>query len=234
MQKTYTLKILKKNEIAENTLELEIEKPEYLAYVAGQYLLILIPGHPEIPPYSFSLASAPHEKNLKITMRYSDSPFKQEIRRAQAGFLLHARGPFGTLKLHKNTDIPAVCIAGGIGITPFRSIIADEAEHGFSHSIFLFYCNKKISSAGYYDELTKIQNPKFHQIHVVEKFPKDWKGEKGLIGSEIIKKYISDIHVPIFYIVGPPIMVDIVKKLLLDMGVPADHITLERFTGYKK
>lgn len=232
--KEYKVKILKINNIAENTLEVKMEKPQGFEYFAGQYILILPEDGAPPPPYAFSLASAPSEKHLAVAMRISDSPFKKNLLEKNLGETLDIRGPFGTFGIHKDINIPAVFIAGGIGITLFRSIILEEKNENFPRRITLIYCNKKISSAAYYNELEKIQSKNLRLVNVLEETPKNWDGESGLLNENIIQKYITDITLPIYFVVGPPIMVEKTEKLLLDMGIKKTNIRLERFTGYGK
>lgn len=232
MQNVFNARLLQKSVIAENTLEFELEKPKNFTFRPGQYVLVYFDGKKDIPPYAFSLASSPYERNLLITMRLSASLFKQTINSLRIGSSMQIKGPFGVLRLHENTNIPAVFIAGGIGITPFRSIILDEAQKNFPHTIYLVYCNKKIESSAYFKDFEKIKHPHFKNINVLEEPPKNWQGEIGLLNEITLKKNITDMQNAKYYIVGPPIMVEAVKKILLNMKISDDNIKIELFTGY--
>lgn len=229
---SYLVRVLEKNIICENTLSVTLEKPSDFHFVAGQYIVITLEQEPGIGAHSFSLASAPDDLSLEIAMRISESPFKKAIQSAKIGSNMRIRGPFGAFSIHKDASRYAVFLAGGIGITPFRSIIRDEAKNNFPTPITLIYANKKLEASAYYNEFINIKNKKFFLVGVLEEPSKNWNGEKGFITAEIIKKYFPDITKPNFYLVGPTVMVDIVKKIVLEMGVDKNNLFVEAFSGY--
>lgn len=229
---SYLVRVLEKNIICENTLSVTLEKPSDFHFVAGQYIVITLPQEPGIGAHSFSVASSPQDLSLEIAMRISESPFKKVMQSAKIGSNMRIRGPFGAFTIHKESSRTHVFLAGGIGITPFRSIIRDEAKKNFPAPIILIYANKKMEESAYYDEFINIKSKKFYLVGVLEEPPKNWNGEKGLITAEVIKKYFPDVTKPIFYIVGPPVMVDIVKKIVLKMGVDKNNLFVEAFSGY--
>jgi len=229
---SYLVRVLEKNIICENTLSVTLEKPSDFHFVAGQYIVITLPQEPSVMAHSFSLASGPQDLSLEIAMRVSQSPFKKAIQSAKIGSNIRIRGPFGVFAIHKNSARPTVFLAGGIGITPLRSIIRDEAKRNFPAPITLIYANKKLEACAYYDEFINIKNKNFSLISIFEEPQKNWSGEKGFITAEIIKKYFPDATKPNFYIVGPTVMVNIVKKIVLGMGVDKNNLFIEAFGGY--
>lgn len=230
--KNYRVRILDKSACAKDSSLVTLEKPKCFSYTPGHYIFVGFPDTPSIKPLAFSLASAPSEPFLVIAMRDSHSPWKQAIKIAKIGQNLEISGPYGAFALHYHPKTPAVFLAGGIGITPFRSMIVEEKRKQFPHGIFLFYANRNFESAIFIDELSQLQHPQLQFIPIFEEPTSAIPSETGLICKEVIHKYIQDIFKPIYYIVGPPAMVDTVHQLMITMAVDNNHIYTEAFTGY--
>ena len=234
-----SVKIIEKKEIAEATLGLYLEKPIGFNYVAGQYVLLQVPqliekGGRE-STHSMSLVSAPYQNHLLIVMRVSQSDFKQTINNMVVGEELVVDGPIGSLILD-NDDRPVIFLAGGIGIAPFFSIIQEQEYLGWSRSVTLFYGNKTPQNTAFLENLRQIKSDKFSFIPTMSQLPegdKSWSGERGRISAKMISRYVKDISVPLYYIVGLPEMVKSTKDELIKLNVSIDDIKIEYFTGYK-
>jgi ferredoxin-NADP reductase len=150
---------------------------------------------------------------------------------------VNIEGPYGSLILHTDSTKPAVFIAGGIGITPFMSMIRYATKENLPHKIFLFYSNRRPEDSAYLAELQQKErgNPNFHLIATMTQMENSklpWHGETGYINEAMIKKYIEDITKPIYYLAGPPEMISAMREILLKMGVLEDNIRAEEFAGY--
>jgi ferredoxin-NADP reductase len=128
-----------------------------------------------------------------------------------------------------------VFIIGGIGVTPVRSIIATATHDKLPHKITLIYSNRTPADAPFiadFEDFMKI-NPNFTFVPVYTKAkgsrPKD---EHGHIDSKMLKRYVSDIETPIYYLSGPAEMVKAMRKLLVEVGADEDNIRSEEFDGY--
>jgi len=146
-------------------------------------------------------------------------------------------GPFGDLKLHTNVKRTAVFLAGGIGITPFHSIVLDAARRKLPHRIFLFYSNRRPEDTAFLDELQALEKQNANYTFVgtmteMEKSGHSWEGERGLISKEMLTKYLKGAASPIYYVAGPPAMVTGLHKMLQEAGINDDDIRKEEFTGY--
>lgn len=143
-------------------------------------------------------------------------------------------GPTGNFILHEDTSVPAVMIAGGIGIAPFYSIIKYATIHQSTQPLFLFYGNQQVSHTAFLQELTDFQNknPSFQLIATMDKPDLHWQGETGFIDDKMIKRYISDLSKPIYYVCGSPVMVTSIQELLAEMGIDENNIRTEDFPGY--
>ena len=232
----FTVKIIDTIEVARKTIEVRFEKPEGFVYQPGQFVMLFVPrlvkGDHKQYVRSMSLSSAPHEEYLSTTMRIPDdaSPYKQSLMKLKTGDEIQIRGPLGRLTL-QDDDAPAVFIAGGIGVTPFKSMIEDAANNDWPRKIYLFYVNRTPADAAYMEEFQKFKNDRFVPVCTMTKDP-DYGGEHGYIDVPMLRRYVTEDN-PHYYIVGlPPMVKDMVAKLK-DTGVTDDQITLELYAGYQ-
>ena len=120
-----TSKLLSRHEVAKDTMAFRFERPSNLAFKAGQYLDMTLFDPPETDSEgnvrSFSIASGPYEETLMVATRMRDTAFKRVLKTMPLGTAVKIEGPSGNLTLHNNVRKAAVFLAGGIGITPFRS-----------------------------------------------------------------------------------------------------------------
>lgn len=230
-----------KKEVAERTMAFDFEKPSGWTFKPGQFVDLTLIDPPETDAEGntrgFSIASGPNEDCLMVTTRLRDTAFKRALKAAPLGAKVKVEGPFGNLVLHNNTSKPAVMLAGGIGITPFRSILVNAAKRKLPHRIFLFYSNHRPEDAPFLNELEALQeeNPNFKLIATMsqmEKSRKLWKGETGHIREEMLAKYLKGVDNAIYYIAGPAAMVGGLHRALNSHGVDDDDIRIEEFSGY--
>ena len=101
-----------------------------------------------------------------VATRMRDSAFKRALKRIPLGTTVKIDGPSGSLTLHKNSSKPAVFLAGGIGITPFLSILRQAAKDKIPHCLYLFYSNRRPEDAPFLETLTELQraNPNFRFV----------------------------------------------------------------------
>src|SRR5262245_8721351 len=129
---TYQVRLKSRREIAEGTMAFHFEKPPGFSFKAGQALSWTLVDPPETDAEgntrNFSIASAPGEADLMIATRMRDTAVKRALKTIPLGTEVRIVGPFGSLILHQNTARQAVFLAGGIGITPFRSMLWQAAE----------------------------------------------------------------------------------------------------------
>ncbi|KXJ97856.1 MAG: Methane monooxygenase component C [Parcubacteria bacterium OLB19] len=237
----YEIKLIEKREVARETMEFTLEKPEGFMYQSGQTIDLTLVDPKETDSKgnirTFSLVSAPHEPVLKIAMRLRDSAFKRVMRSLDEDAFLCLEGPFGSFGLHKKVERPAIFIAGGIGITPFYSMINDATERKLENKIILFYSNNNPEDSAFLTELQNLekQNSNFKLVATItntENENEDWLGERGRINEDMIKKYLPENTSPIYYLVGPQAMVEAMREMLDKMGVDSDDIRFEEFAGY--
>jgi ferredoxin-NADP reductase len=240
MDSVVSVALTQRREIAAGTMSFYFEKPRGFSFKAGQYVSLAQIDPPETDAKgstrTFSIASAPEEADVMITTRMRDSAFKRGLKTMKLGAILTMEGPFGDLVLHGDANRPAIFLAGGIGVTPFRSIVVSAARAKLPHRLFLFYSNRRREDAAFLNELKKLQdgNPKYKLIATMTEMDevRSWRGESGRIGKEMLLRYVSDLTKPIFYVAGPPGMVLAMEEILSDAGVGSDRIRIEEFFGY--
>ncbi len=237
----FIVKLLDKKEAAEGTMAFFFERPDEIAFRAGQHAEWTLINPPETDAEGnsrmFSLASSPSEKRLMIATRMRDTAFKRILGRMNIGDTLQIASPHGSFTLHDDVTKPAVFLIGGIGITPVFSIIKDATENELPHQLYLLYSNRRPEDAAFLKELqelsTKNQNFKFIPTMTEPgKSSQDWNGETGYIDRSMVEKYIKDMQTAIYYLSGPPAMVGAMRKLLNEAGVNDDYIKTEEFSGY--
>lgn len=237
----FKLTLESKQEIAVGTMAFHFKKPKGFVHKAGQFgdFTLINPAQTDAEGNirAFSLASAPYEDGLMFATRMRDTAFKRVLTTMEAGTELTLDAPHGSFTLHNNASIPAVFLAGGIGITPARSIILQAAHDKLPHKIFLFDSNKRPEDTAFLDDLVAAQkeNPNYTFVGTMTQMEDSkhaWQGETGFITQAMLQKYISDLTLPIYYVAGPRAMVDAMRTLLSKAGVNDDNIRTEEFSGY--
>ena len=238
----YKVRLQAQKTLCAGTTAFYFEKPEEFEFEAGQFFnfTLLSPGETDLEgnTRALSIASAPHERNLMVAMRLRTTAFKRTLNSLPLGSELLLQGPFGWMTLPRNSTRPAVLLAGGIGITPFRSLIWNAAESLSPRRILLFYSVRVPEEAAFLEELQEMEqfNRRYKLICTVtqpERTRTLWRGETGRISIQLLSKWIPDLSVPIYYIAGPPAMVNGVRQILIGAGVADEDIRAEEFYGYE-
>jgi ferredoxin-NADP reductase len=237
----FMCKLKDRKEVAEDAMAFRFEKPSGWRFKAGEYLdlTLLDPSETDAEGdvRSFSIASAPHEETLMVATRMRDTAFKRVLKTMPMGTVVKIEGPSGDLILQNDVTRTAVFLAGGIGITPFRSIVHWAAKEKLPNRIVLFYSNRRPEDAPFLAELQSLEkdNPKYKLIASMtemEKSHRPWNGETGLINQEMLGRHLKDAASPIYYIAGPPAMVKGLHEMLSKTGINDDDIRAEEFAGY--
>jgi ferredoxin-NADP reductase len=227
--------------IAEGTMAFHFDRPAGFEFAAGQYMNVTLINPPETDAEgntrSFSIASPPSDSDLKIATRMRDTAFKRVYGTIALPAEVRIKGPYGAFTLHKDPARPAAFLVGGIGITPFFSISMQAARDHLPQQLFLFYSNRRPEDAAFLSPLLDLagQNPNFHFVPTMtemEKSKLDWKGERGFIDREMLKRHLPSLRGPIYYSAGPPGMVAAMRQVLVGAGVSEDDIRTEEFSGY--
>jgi ferredoxin-NADP reductase len=239
--RTSLVKLIDRREVAERTLAFRFEKPVGFTFKAGQYINLTLVDPPETDAEgnvrTFSIASAPDEDLLLVATRMRDSAFKRIAGRMPIGTEVRLEGPYGNLTLHTDAGRPAVLLAGGIGITPFRSLLVHAARAQLPHRLVLFYANRRPEDAPFLDELQTLQRDNARYTFIgtmtaMEQSHRSWQGETGHFTAAMLGNVLGRDARPVHYVAGPPAMVSGVQVMLNSAGVTNDDIRTEKFAGY--
>ncbi|HXU19677.1 MAG TPA: FAD-dependent oxidoreductase [Verrucomicrobiae bacterium] len=234
-------KLKDRKEVAERTIAFRFEKPSGWTFKAGQFIdmTLLDPSETDSEGNTrgFSIASGPHEEMLMVATRIRDTAFKRVLKTMPIGTAVKIEGPSGDLTLPNNFKRAVALLAGGIGITPFRSMLVRAAKEKLPHRIFLFYSNRRPEDAPFLEELQTLEraNPNYKLIASMTEMKKSqrpWDGETGLINPEMLTRHLKGAGTPIYFIAGPPAMVKGLHEMLNKAGVDDDDIRAEEFAGY--
>ncbi len=237
----YATRLTVREQVAEGTMAFHLDKPLGFDFKPGQYIDLILIDPPETDSEgnirTFSLASPPCQPDLVVATRMRDTAFKRVLKTAPMGTRLEFDGPMGSFTLHKNASRPAMFLAGGIGITPFLSILKQAAKDRLGHQLYLFYANRRPEDAAFLDELSQLaaSYPNFHFIPSMSEMGKSqrpWKGETGFINREMLTRSLPQLTGPVYYIAGPPAMVAAMRQMLSAAGVDEDDVRTEEFGGY--
>ncbi|MEO8246140.1 MAG: FAD-dependent oxidoreductase [Chloroflexota bacterium] len=227
--------------VADRTMAFRFAKPTDWTFHAGQFIDITLLDPPETDTRGntrgFSLSSAPDEDVIMITTRLGYSSFKRVLRTMPIGTPVRIEGPFGDLRLH-HAQRRAVVLTGGIGITPFRSILLQAAaDGGLPYPVLVVYANRRPEDAAFLDELTELarQDPNLTFVPTmsdVATSERAWDGERGRLDASMLQRHLEGAIDAIYYLTGPPGMIDGLRSMLVEAGVDEDDIRTEAFTGY--
>jgi glycine betaine catabolism B len=224
------------------------ESVETLNYTAGQYAYFDIGGvnnDPKGPIRHFTISSSPTESFIMISTRIRDSPYKQRLSSLEEGVKVKVRGPEGKFVLHEDYSKPAVFLSGGIGVTPFRSMIKYATDKQLPVKIIMFDSNRNEQNILYKDEFNEWvnTNKNLKIVFAITEEDGDKQSstsssctrEQGRIGKEMLTKHVSsdEVNHAIFYVCGPPAMLNAMKSILEDkLKITKERIKVEEFTGY--
>jgi glycine betaine catabolism B len=226
-------------------------KLSLLDYNAGQFAFFDIGevyNDPKGPIRHFTISSSPTENFIMFTTRIRDSPYKKRLVTLEKDVKVKVRGPEGQFVLHQDYTNPAIFLSGGIGVTPFRSMIKYATDMQLPIKIIMFDSNRNRNNIIFKNEFDKWANinKNIKIIYTISEKDQnneqsslsnanDWKGEYGRINKAMILKYVDTnvLNNSIFYICGPSNMLKAMQILLQEeLEIPKQRIKVEEFTGY--
>ena len=224
-------------EAAADTYDFIFSSPRKLAFEAGQYLEWTLgldrPDNRGNRRY-FTLASAPTEDSVRLGVKFypMSSAFKRALVAMEPGDTIYASQLAGSFTLPRNPDAKLAFLAGGIGITPFRSMLQYLIDEGEKRPIVLLYGAETADDIAYRDVLDAARRELgIRAIHAVANGAR--RGEyPGLIDAKLVREAIPDYRERIFYISGPQAMVKTLRRMLLKLGVRRSRIKVDFFPGF--
>jgi predicted ferric reductase len=199
-------------------------------YQPGQFLMVwLIRSGRVSEPHPFTIASSPTEDRLSISVK-SVGDFTSTIGDTKPTDRAYIDAPYGAFSFLNQDAHSLVFIAGGIGITPFMSMLRYIADNGLDRNVLLIWGNKAERDIAFREELNNMvaEMPSLRVVHVMSN-QDDWPGEKGHVDAKFLDKHIRDVDNPQIFVCGPPVMMTKVIGALRELGVPKQRIHHERF-----
>ena len=232
--------IKEKREVAKGTLFVTFDlQDEVVEFKPGQYFFVTLPdvGHQDEKGLRrhISVVTSPNEKGvLGLATRMRDTAFKQTLAELEVGAEVEVEPPRGRFMLPDDTSRQLVFVAGGIGITVFRSMLRYIAEEQLPYRVTLFYSNRDRESTAFLDELVELDRELagFRLVLTMTDDP-GWDGESRKIDGQFFEEYLEgDLNQYTFLVAGPPGMTEAMEKALGEAGVKEENVIAEGYTGY--
>jgi ferredoxin-NADP reductase len=217
-----------------NVTSFRFPRPAALNYKAGQFLFITLKADGKELSKHFSFSSSPTEKtHIEFTKKLSDSDFSTALKGLKKGNWARIDAPYGKFTFEGEYEKIGF-LGGGIGITPFIGMCRYCSDMHLDTKITLLYGNRTESDIAFRKELEAIQeqNENLKVVFTLNEADSGWKGATGFITTDMIKREIPDYKETVFYTCGPPAMVEIMGKLIEQLGLPKTQLKREYFTGY--
>jgi ferredoxin-NADP reductase len=240
-KKRLTLKLKKFVQVAPDTAEFVFNTDSPLHFKPGQYLEFTL-GHKKADNRGnrryFTIASSPTEKELRLGVKFYPQPssFKKALAQMDNGDTIIASQLSGDFVLPRNKKKKLVFIAGGIGITPFRSMIKYLIDIGQKRDIVLIYSNKKETDIIYkdiFDQAAKLLGIKtIYTLTGLKNGETKWAGRTGTVDGRMILEEIKDWQQRTYYISGPPSMITGIEKTIMNLGLSRHRIKTDFFPGF--
>jgi ferredoxin-NADP reductase len=230
--------VAEKREVAKGTLLVLFAVEDYPDYRPGAYFWVELPdrGHADDKGLRrhISLVTSPTEEGVVgLATRLRDTAFKRTLAELEVGDEVQVEEPKGSFLLPEDTAAEYVFVAGGIGITVFRSMLRYVADEGLPYRITLVYSNRDRESSAVLDELQALEG-RIDGLRVVLTMTDEdgWEGESRRLDAEVLGELVGGLEDKTFFVAGPPGMVEGVSESLLAAGLPEDQVVAGKFSGY--
>ena len=234
------LKLKRKSRIASNIVDFAFKPSRKLVFAPGQYMeFTLAHARPDSRGNRrfLTLASSPTEESLYLGVRFykNSSSFKKALYNIDGRTKIMAGQIAGDFTLPQEPEQKLVFLAGGIGITPFRSMLKYLLDMKERRDIVLFYANRTADEIAYNEVLSKAQArlgiKVFCTLTNTQAVPRNWRGLVGRIDEEMIAQLVPDYAERTYYVSGPLDMVRAYEHMLKNMGIKREQIKTDFFPG---
>jgi len=203
---------------------------ENLIFIPGQYALVSLPDFPELENEErpFTLACSPSNDYIIFSIKEMGIVTGAMHKRLVKGNRLRLRGPFGE-NLNLDLNAKKIClVAGGSGITPFKSFLDEIQTQKLGTKVKLFYSNRTKNDIIYKQYFASLEDPNIDIIlTLTDETVQGWNGETGRINKEMLIKHMPDYKEYLHYVCGPPPMISAIKSILKEMGIDEVQIRIE-------
>ncbi len=230
--------VAEKREVAKGTLLVLLAVDDYPEYRPGSYFWVELPdrghsGREGAAPPHLARDVTDRQGRRRLATRLRDTAFKRTLAELEVGAEVQVEEPKGSFLLPEDTSAEYVFVAGGIGITVFRSMLRYIAHERLPYRITLVYSNRDRESAAFLDDLEELER-RLEGLRVVLTMTDDegWEGEARRLDADVLRDLLGDLDGKQFLIAGPPPMAEGVAESLRDAGVPDDRVLADKFSGY--
>lgn len=234
------LQLKEKVQVSADILDFVFTPHKKMAFIPGQYMEWTLP-HKKTDSRGnrryFTIASSPTEDHIRLGAKFYNpgSSYKKELATLDGGTPIVAAQLAGDFVLPKDKKQKLVFVAGGIGITPFRSMIKYCIDTNEKRDIILLYANKTLEEIAYkevFDEAQqKLGIKTVYTLTDKNNVPNNWQGRIGRLTAPVIQAEIPDFQERFFYLSGPQIMVSSFEETLISIGVKKQQIKKDYFPG---
>ncbi|MBN2488058.1 MAG: xylene monooxygenase [Methanosarcinaceae archaeon] len=225
-------------EIIQQTYDVKsfrFKRPFDFDYKAGQYMLITLNVLGKKMRKPFTISSSPTEKeHIEFTKKLTGHDFSNALDALVTGDVVGIEGPYGQMTFEGEYDKIAL-LSGGIGITPMISICRYCTDMELGTRITLVSSNKTEKDIAFKDELEQMQlkNKNLKVVHTLTRAGDEWKGCRERICENLIAREIPDHRERVFYLCGPPNLMEFMVPLMNELGIPEERVKKEYFTEYQ-
>jgi ferredoxin-NADP reductase len=230
--------VAEKREVAKGTLLVLFAVENYPPYRPGHYFWVELPdrGHQDEKGLRrhISLVTSPTEAGVVgLATRLRDTAFKRTLAELELGDEVEVEEPKGSFLLPEDTSADYVFIAGGIGITVFRSMLRFIADEQLPYRVTLVYSNRDRESAAFLDELEELER-RIDGLRVILTMTAEptWEGESRQVDAAMLRDQLGDLGGYTYLVAGPPGMTEAVVESLHGAGMPEDRVLADTFSGY--
>ncbi|MDQ1279196.1 MAG: glycine betaine catabolism [Thermoproteota archaeon] len=209
-------------------------RPVDFTYKAGQFIFVTVRHGENKLSKPLSISSSPSEKDyIEFTKKLTGHEFSNILDAMKVGDWLEIAGPYGTFTIDGESN--RLCmLSGGVGITPLRSICKYCTDMRSDVDIILIFGSRIEKNIIFREDLEQMemQNRNLRVILTLDEPSEGWRGETGVINTDMIKRNVPDYSERTFFICGPPGMVQAITNLLKNLNLPTNQIKIENFAGY--
>ncbi|MCP9484702.1 MAG: FAD-dependent oxidoreductase [Gaiellaceae bacterium MAG52_C11] len=231
--------VAEKREVAKGTLFVAFDlQGAAVDFRPGQYFWVELLDPPYVdekgPRRHISVCSSPTERGaLCLCTRLRDTAFKRSLAELEVGDAVEVEEPKGSFLLPEATDVPYVFVAGGIGITVFRSMLRYVRDERLPYQITLVYSNRDRGSAAFLDELSELERevPRLKLVLTMTD-EEGWEGETRRIDAAMLRDHLGELDAYRFLVAGPPAMAQAVVDSLHAAGLSEQSVLADKFSGY--
>jgi ferredoxin-NADP reductase len=230
--------VAEKREVAQQTLLVLFAVHDYPAYRPGAYFWVELPERGDNDEKGLrrhiSLVTSPTEQGVVgLATRLRDTAFKRTLSRLEVGDAVQVEEPKGSFLLPEDTSVEYVFVAGGIGITVFRSMLRYIADERLPYRITLVHSNRDRQSTPFLDEVQELER-RIDGLRVVLTMTDDagWEGEARRLDADVLRDLLGGLEDKTFLVAGPPGMAEGVADALRAAGVPEERVLSDKFSGY--